>query len=305
MVHITDANINLDKNTIVTLGNFDGVHLGHQKLIDVLKSPEYSDLKKVVFSFYPHPLKVIKNADIKTIFSRAEKHHLIKNMGIDVFVEYPFTLDFSILLPEEFVRNILVEKLKCKILVIGDGYKFGKNKSGDALHLKDMGEKYGVEVIIVSHEMDSSEKISSSTIRSFILDGEIEKANNLLSRKYFVEGTVVSGNKIGRTIGFPTLNIIPDSEKLLPPSGVYKTTTFHKDFDAKKSITNIGFKPTVGSLEKTIETHIFDFNKDLYGEIIKIEFEKFIRKEKKFANIEELKEQIKNDIEEANREVFL
>ena len=296
MIHITDTNINLESNSVVTLGNFDGVHIGHKKLIDEINLPENEGLTKVLFSFYPHPITIIKNIEIKTILARVEKYNLIKDMGFDVFVEYPFSLDFSNLSKEEFIKNILIDKLKCKILVIGDGYKFGKDKSGDAKYLKEIGEKHDIKTIIVKHCMNSSEKVSSSAIRDFILKGEIEKANFLLGRNYFIEGIVVRGRELGRTIGFPTINIIPEHEKLLPPNGVYKTITSHEKYGINQSITNIGVKPTVSGEYKTIETNIFNFNENLYDEKVKIEFLRFIRPEKKFDNIDELKEQIKNDI---------
>lgn len=300
MLHITDENIIQVKNTAVTLGNFDGFHLGHQKLIDELKNNANKDDLTVVFSFSPHPISILKNNPVYTILSQNEKVEFLQSMNVDIFVEYPFNKQFAQIEAETFFKCILVEKMRCKTLIVGSGYRFGAGKKGDCNLLLELGDKYGVKVIIVKTIDDKSAKISSSVIRQYICEKKFEKIESLLGRPYYICGTVETGKQLGRTIGFPTANIFPSDFKLLPPNGVYLTKTEHKGF-VYNSITNVGINPTVDGTRKIIETHIFEFNKEIYGELLKINFYKWIRSEQKFNGLESLKNQINLDVLEAKK----
>ena len=298
MIVLNDKNIEEDKFTAITLGNFDGIHLGHQKLIFAVKSyaKKYS-LKSVVFSFFPHPKSFFNSENFYTIFSPCEKKRIIGGLGIDELIEYPFNYDLANVEPENFA-DFIFDKMKCKVLVVGDDYCFGKNRRGNFELLKETGGKKGAEVIEIYSVNDSGIRVSSTRIRKCIGERNFEETSRLLGKPYFVSGKVVDGKKIGREINFPTANIIPYKNKLLPPDGVYLTKTTYNN-NIYKSITNIGKNPTVEGKERTVETHIFDIDEDLYGKDIEVRFYGFIRNEDKFSSIEDLKKQISKDKEKA------
>ncbi len=288
------------QQTIVTIGNFDGIHIGHKKLITTTKKYALEKgLKSVVITFSPHPLEIIKNnIPFLYIFSEEEKNREMEKENIDFFIKYPFTKDFANISPKDFV-NILIEKLNCKILVVGEDYCFGKNRTGNVEILKNICKEKGIEVIKIYNIVIDGERVSSSIIRECLNNRNIKKANLLLNKPYYILGKVVEGNKLGRTIGFPTANIIPSKNKLLPPDGVYITKTKYNN-NIYDSITNIGTNPTVNNTHRTIETYIFDFNQNLYNKDIEVYFYDWIRSVKKFKGIDELKGQIAKDINIAN-----
>ena len=299
MLHIFDENIVQNTNTAITLGNFDGLHLGHQKLIYELKKiSKLENLTSALFSFYPHPVTVLKDIPIRSILSREEKINLLKSIGIDIFVEYPFNKKFASVEPEDFVKSILCNKMRCKVLIVGKGYKFGAGQKGTCSFLEQLGKKYGIQVIVTKVVNDFDMKISSSSIRQHIHEKNFQQAETLLSRPYFVSGNIQHGKKIGRTIGFPTANILPSSYKLLPPNGVYITRT-HCKGTTYNSITNIGTNPTVNGINKTVETYLFDFDDEIYGEFVKVDFYSWIRDEQKFENVDMLKERLNLDVLQA------
>ncbi|OON95549.1 MAG: riboflavin biosynthesis protein RibF [Epulopiscium sp. Nele67-Bin005] len=282
-----------DIYSAVVLGNFDGVHLGHQKLFEI--AGQYKDeLMVIAFSFYPHPTWVLGHQPKQLIASREEKFQKIKQLGITTFVEYPFTTEISKLTPEEFFKQILVEKLHTKVVIVGSNYYFGKDQEGDISHLKNFGKKYGVEIRIIKEVKEEDTTISSTAIRQFIQDGEIEKAKQYLGEYFSISGEVVHGKELGRTIGFRTANITPEKYRIYPPNGVYATQiqVGNKIF---YGMTNIGFNPTVDGEKKVIETHIFGFKSDIYGKHIIVTFLKYIRPEKKFESLEALINQLKHD----------
>ncbi len=295
MTHVTEKYIE-EANTAVMLGNFDGLHLGHQKLLKTLiEEAKKESLKSIVFSFFPHPSSYFSSKTFHTIFTSEEKAALLSKTGVDIFLEYSFNDFVSKLNPREFVEQILIKELNCKCIVVGKGFRFGNKKSGDENILKDIAADYGIRVIVVELETLNEEKISSTIIRECIRNKDFEKAKLLLTRPFFVTGTVVPGKKLGRTIGFPTANIITTENKLLPPDGVYKTETVYNG-KTYKSMTNIGYNPTVGGVEQRIvETTLFNFNKEIYGEKISIEFIKWLRNEQHFNSIDDLKKQLKID----------
>ncbi len=290
-----ETTLELGSESVVVLGNFDGVHKGHQKLLQVAKDlAKAKNLLAVALSFYPHPTWVLGNQPKPLVMSRQDRKHKIKEEGMDVFIEYPFTKSFASISPEEFFKEVLVDKLHARAIVIGSNYFFGKGKAGNVTCMRGLGEKYDVEIIVVDTVKIEGEVISSTHIRSLISEGKMEEAEDLLGHPYTIIGTVVHGKKLGRTIGFPTLNIIADPDRIHPPNGVYATTV--KVYNhVYMGITNVGYNPTVGGNVKMIETHLMDFEGDLYGVEIEVSFHCFIRPEKKFAGIEELSNQIAAD----------
>lgn len=289
-------NLNLN-NTVVSLGNFDGFHIGHQKLINTaIKEAKNHSLKSVIFSFYPHPRQVLYNEIVPLILTPNEKNYLLEKTEIDYYVEYPFTKDFSKLNPCDFFEKVLVDGLGCKKIVIGEGYRFGKKQEGNQTLLKQLCDLNNIELIVLKHiNAKEQEKVSSSKIRELILDNQFLIAEKYLSRPYFIKGEVVSGKQIGHKICFPTANLIPDKNKLVPSNGIFITDVLYKK-NIYKSVTNIGTNPTVNGQTKTIETYIFDFEQNIYHEDILVNFYKKIRDEIKFDSLEQLKTQIAKDV---------
>lgn len=284
------------KNTVVTLGKFDGLHKGHRKLLETLGVYKKEGYTTIVFSFNVAPKKLISGEDTRYILTKEEKRIFNEKCGVDVFIEYPFDHETSKLGAEEFVYNVLLKQLDVKKIVCGIDFKFGHNRKGDINLLEKLGEKYGFQVIAIKKEQFSHKDISSTVIREELLKGNIEIINEMLGYPYTLIGEVVHGKQLGRTLGSPTLNIIPPKSKLLPPNGVYFTKTI-VDGKVYNGITNIGFKPTVSDESAIgVETHLFDFEGDLYGERLEIKFCKFVRNEKKFESVESLREQILADI---------
>lgn len=296
MQYIYDtAEITRHEESVVVLGNFDGVHKGHQQLFKVARiEANKRGLDSVVFSFYPHPTWVIGKHPKSLLMSRRDKKLMVEHLGMDVLVEYPFTKDFASISPEEFFKEILIKKLKARVLVVGSNYYFGKDKAGNPESLQQLGLEYDVEVRVVEAVMENHQMISSSQIRKFILDGEIESANEMLGHPYMIVGNVVQGKQLGRTLGFPTLNLIADPDRVYPPNGVYatKVKVYSKTY---LGMTNIGYNPTVNGEIKMIETHLFDFNQNIYGQSVEVDFYHFIRPEQKFENVEALQEQLCKD----------
>ncbi|MDL2249008.1 riboflavin biosynthesis protein RibF, partial [Tyzzerella sp. OttesenSCG-928-J15] len=217
-------------------------------------------------------------------------------LKVDFFVEYPFDMEFSKLSGNEFVENVLKNKFNCKAIVIGSGFAFGKNRMWDANAMAEISHKSGIETYIMPHELLDGEKVSSTDIRNFIKEGNIGAANNLMGHNYFIEGVVTHGEGRGHKLGFPTINIITGNEKLLPANGVYATKTYFGGAVAQ-SITNVGNNITFDKVATRVETFLIDFDGDLYGKPVKIEFLKFLREERKFENANALIEQINIDIE--------
>lgn len=291
------ANITRQRECVVALGNFDGVHKGHQKLFEVARyEAQKRGLETVVFSFYPHPTWVIGNNPKALLMSRRDKKRMVQHLGMDVLVEYPFTKDFASISPEEFFKDTLIEKLKACVVVVGSNYYFGKNKVGNPSYLKSLGKIYDIDVKVVEAVMRKDQMISSSQIRRLVTNGRIEAANEMLGHPYMIVGNVMQGKQLGRTIGFPTINIVAEPDRVYPPNGVY-ATKIKVYSNTYLGMTNIGYNPTVNGERKMIETHIFDFNEILYGQEVTIEFYTFIRPEQKFDGLEALQSQISKDKE--------
>lgn len=293
--------INQIVGSIVVLGNFDGVHLGHQKLFDIAKEKaKKTGLQVIALSFYPHPTWVLGNNPKPLLTSREEKKSKIDSMGVDIFIEYPFTKEFANITPEQFFTEILVKQLRARVVIIGSNYYFGKDKKGDILHMKELGQKYEVEICDVDTVKSQGMTISSTNIRNLIIQGDMNKVRQLLGNPYTITGEVVHGKALGRTIGFPTANVEADENRVYPPNGVYASTIKVYN-NIYLGITNIGYNPTVQGKSKTIETNIFNFNEMIYGEEVEIALYQFIRKERRFNSLDELVEQLKQDKKDAKK----
>jgi len=282
------------QNTCVTLGKFDGLHRGHQLLLSELAKFEQQGLTSVMFTFDYHPGNLFSEKEIDLIYTEEEKKELLSRLGPKVLISYPFTEETASMEPEDFIKEVLIGKLDAKAIVIGTDYRFGKKRKGDAELLKKYSVVYGYELVVCEKLTYSDKVISSTRIREELRNGQIESVNEMLGRPYTIMGTVVTGNKIGRTIGVPTVNLLPTEHKLLPPNGVYASRIKYQE-NTYYGVTNIGYKPTVGAGQKLgVETHIFGFTGDLYGKIIEVELYRY---EPKFSSIEELKQRVQSDIE--------
>lgn len=283
--------------TAVCLGNFDGVHIAHKKLIEaVVEKAQSGGYKSVAYMFEAHPRIALGDSDFKVITDNAQKTSIIKSLGADEVI-YEKTTDAMLSLsPEEFAKDILKGKLNAGFVTAGYNYHFGKGGSGTAEDLAWLGEQYGFEVKIIDRVTYDGKDVSSSLLREYISSGEVEKANRIMCKPYTVSGIVSEGKGLGRKWGIETANIPLDQRHLIPKHGVYITKTVYRK-TGYKSVTNIGINPTLEGAVPRSETHILDFSDDLYGERLEIEFFKMIRPEIKFGSAAELKAQIKKDIE--------
>lgn len=279
----------------IALGFFDGVHLAHQKIIKAaVDHAKKNNLLPIALSFDASPMEVLCPEKVRYITTFEEKKKIIEDMGTQV--EFlPMSAEFLSMSPEDFIENILIKRYNIKYAVCGYDYHFGKNGSGNTKMLIENGKKLGFDTEIIDCETFLGEKISSSRIRELISMGEIKIANNLLGRNFSLTGTVCEGKHLGRTLGFPTANVFFNDSTVIPKKGVYKTVVIIDNI-CYNAITNIGINPTVGGERLRTETYIHNFDGTLYGKEIRIEFLDFIRPEKKFENVSELKEQIIRDI---------
>lgn len=285
------------KKTVVTLGTFDGVHIGHEAILDkICQSSLQEDLESIILTFFPHPRLIVSdNCDIKLLNTMDEKSQLLEKKGIQNFIIHPFDKAFSELSPREFVEQVLVQKLNIQKIIIGHDHKFGKNRAADFNDLLAFGKEFGFDVEEISAQQIDEVSISSTKIRNALMEGNITLANTFLGYTYMLNGNVVKGNQLGRTIGYPTANIeIPEEYKLIPKNGVYVVSVFLKGM-LLKGMMNIGVKPTLGSNELSIEVHILNFSEDIYGKKIQVNILKRIRDEQKFASFNDLKNQLKKD----------
>ncbi|WP_410006411.1 bifunctional riboflavin kinase/FAD synthetase [Aequorivita nionensis] len=286
-----------DRQSIVTIGTFDGVHIGHKAILKrLVETAKKENLDSVVLTFFPHPRMVLQQkSDIKLINTINERTQLLENTGLEHLVIHPFTHAFSRLTALEYVRDILVNSLKAKKIIIGYDHRFGRNRNADIDDLKEFGKTYNFEVEEISAKELDDVAISSTKIRKALNEGDIDTANSYLGYHFMISGEVIKGKAIGRTIQYPTANLkLKESYKLVPKNGVYVVQSLIK---GKRifGITSIGTNPTVGGKEKTIETHFLNFNEDLYGKEITIEFLKFIRDEETFDTVEILRQEIIKD----------
>lgn len=281
----------MDRDTAVTLGKFDGLHRGHQKLVRKICEKKAEGLESVVVTIWPDP-------KAKALLTKGEKKELLEALGVNWWLDCPFLPQISRMEPEEFVREVLVKRLRARYIAVGSDFRFGYQRKGDCALLKKLQPELGYELEIVEKEMHKGREVSSTYIKEALADGDMELVRTLLGYPYTVQGEVLHGRKIGRTLGMPTTNLIPSAGKLLPPNGVYATSTWIGGAKAGcPGITNIGYKPTVGEYFRGVETYLFDFDGDLYGQVIAVQLYAFERPEQKFDSLEKLKEQMHRDID--------
>jgi len=294
-----DTQFQLHTPSAVAIGKFDGIHKGHKALLQMILEKKRQGMKAVVFTFEPSPLELFTGQIQQELTTREEKRVLFQNMGIDVLIEYPMTRESAAIAPELFVKQILWTQMKAGFIAAGTDVSFGDKGSGDAALLYRLAKEYGYELEIIDKIKDcDGREISSTYIRRQIAEGQMERVEALMGDAYSITGTVAHGKKLGTKMGMPTVNLIPSKKKLLPPNGVYFSEVCY-EARCYKSITNIGYKPTVND-EKVIgvESYLYDFAQDIYGKDITVKLFAFKRPEMKFQNVDELKCQMAKDIAE-------
>lgn len=285
------------KKTILTLGTFDGVHIGHKKILNKLtQNTENEKYESLVLTFFPHPRMVLQeHSDIKLLNTITEKIDLLKKIGIENLVIHPFDETFSRLTAEEFVSTILVDRFHIQKIIIGHDHRFGRNRTANIDDLIAFGKQYDFEVEQISVQEINDISVSSTKIRNALLEGDMTLANEYLGYAYFLTGTVIQGKQLGRTINFPTANLkIEENYKLIPKNGVYIVQSILNE-KTVFGMMNIGFNPTVDGQNQSIEIHYFDFNADLYNQEIRVSILQRIRSEQKFESVDLLKEQLEKD----------
>ena len=295
----TISNFNSLEKTVVTIGTFDGIHIGHQKILkDLIETAKKENKKSVLLTFFPHPRMVLqKEVTIQLLNTIEEKSSLLEKMGLDYLIIHPFSKEFSRLTALDFVRDILVNQLNTSRLIIGYDHHFGKNREGNIHQLKEYSSLYDFNVEEIPAQDIDNVSVSSTKIRNALQEGSLKTANNYLGYNYMLNGTVVNGKSLGGKIGYPTANLeVNETYKLIPKTGVYIIKTVI-DSVLFYGMMNIGFRPTVSGKDQTIEAHLFNFNKDLYGKNLRLELLYFLRKEKKFDSIDDLIVQLKLDKE--------
>ena len=287
-------------NAVVTIGTFDGVHLGHRKIIERIKQlAKTCGGETVILTFFPHPRMILHPEDqsLKMINTMAEKAHLLEQLGVDHLIITPFTRDFSNQTPEEYIRDILVNQIGTKKIVIGYDHRFGKDRAGGLTELQQLAPTYGYEVIEIPEQDIHDVAVSSTRIRQALLSDEIELANEFLGYPFFISGKVNRGDQIGRTIGYPTANIlIEETYKLIPANGIFAVKVWLDDKEYK-GMGYIGHRPTINGITRNIEVNIFDFNQDIYTQPIRMEFLYYVRGDIKFTSLDELMIQLGKDKE--------
>ena len=305
-IHNGLANFPSIAHAVVTSGTFDGVHVGHQKILYRIRElAKKNKGETVLLTYWPHPRLVLypKEHHLRLLSTYEEKVDLLRDFGIDHLVVLPFTPEFSQMSSVDFIQNILVDKIQTKCLVIGYDHKFGKNREGSFDYLQAHSAELGFSIEEISRQDVDDMGVSSSKIRTALESGDLPTATSYLGRPYSLTGVVVIGQQIGRSIGFPTANIqVKDDYKLLPKNGVYAVTVQAED-QQYKGMLNLGNRPTVAGEQKTIEVHLFDYSGDLYQKTLTVKFIQFLREEIKFADLDALKAQLKRDQEKALQEL--
>ncbi|WP_435314409.1 bifunctional riboflavin kinase/FAD synthetase [Cellulophaga fucicola] len=287
--------------TVITIGTFDGVHIGHKKILErLINSAKLLEIESTVLTFFPHPRMVLQqDSNIKLLNTIEEKEMILNQLGLDFLIIHPFSKEFSRLSAIEFVRDILVNKLNTKKIIIGYDHRFGRNRNADINDLKNFGTTFDFNVEEITAQEIDDVSVSSTKIRKALADGNVAKANSYLGYNYMLTGVVTRGKGLGRQLNFPTANIyIEEDYKLIPKNGVYVVKA-NIDNNTVFGMMNIGFNPTVNGKEKTIEVHFFDFNEDLYDKKIQVDIIERIRDEEKFNSVNDLKIQLTKDQETA------
>ena len=299
-LHNSTDNLPAFKNAVITIGTFDGVHCGHQQIIKTLKdTAAAANGESVIITFHPHPRKVVSSVvtGIRLITTLQERIDLIAKTGIDHLVVVPFTDFFANQTAEKYISDFLVDKFHPHTIIIGYDHRFGKDRTGNYKLLEEKAAVYNYRLMEIPEHLLDAVKVSSTNIRNAIIHGNIDEANKLLGYQFFFEGEVVHGDKIGRTLGYPTANLkMIDDEKIVLGDGIYAV---YADVEGKnyKGMMSIGFRPTVNGKRRVVEVNLFDFNREMYGHVIRVHVAKYLRSEVKFNGLEELKQALHKDKE--------
>ncbi|MEB3357835.1 MAG: bifunctional riboflavin kinase/FAD synthetase [Synechococcales bacterium] len=289
--------------TAIALGNFDGIHRGHRRVIEPVLGAE--GLFRSVVSFNPHPQEFFTGQRRTLLTPLDEKVARLEEIGVEQLVLIPFDQSLAALSPDQFVEQILVECLQTRLISVGENFRFGHRRAGDTAELKRLAIAHGITVQVTSLHICGGERISSSAIRQALDQGDLDTANRLLGRPYRLVGTVVEGRQLGRTIGFPTANLVCPADKFLPRRGVYAVQVTLEgsinDEPPLPGVMNLGLRPTVDGIQQTIEVHVLDWSGDLYGQVLSVDLQRFLRPEQKFASLEALKYQIQADCDIARQ----
>lgn len=291
----------LEKETAVAIGKFDGVHIGHRRLLEEILEQKKNGLAACVFTFDPPPSVLFGNSDGKELTTKEEKRIFFEHMGVDILIEFPLTYETAAISPTDFAREILAKQMNASFIAAGTDLSFGAKGAGNADLLRSLGPELGFAVKTIDKVCVEDREVNSTYIRELIKKGDMEQAEAFLGTPYTVMGKVVRGNQIGRTIGFPTVNLLPSENKLLPPNGVYYSEVLVEG-KRYRAISNVGYKPTV-TQERVmgLESYLYDFNQNIYEENIEVYLYAFKRPEQKFEDLEALKVQLQQDIEEGRR----
>lgn len=286
------------ENAVVTIGTFDGVHFGHQKILKRLcELAKATGGESVILTFFPHPRLIIdpENQQLKMINTVEEKAKILANIGVDHLIITPFTRDFSNLTPAEYIKQILIDTIGVKNIIVGYDHRFGKDRQGGMSDLQEFAGIYGFEIEEIPEQDINDVAVSSTKVRTALLEGDVALAASFLGYNFSIHGRVIKGDKIGRTIGFPTANIfVEETYKLIPSDGIYAVTV-ELNAVVYKGMAYIGQRPTINGMTRNIEVNIFDFNQEIYGQLITMNFLKFLRHDVKFTGLEALKDQLHED----------
>ena len=286
------------ENAVVTIGTFDGVHFGHQKILKRLcELAKATGGESVILTFFPHPRLIIdpENQQLKMINTVEEKAKILANIGVDHLIITPFTRDFSNLTPAEYIKQILIDTIGVKNIIVGYDHRFGKDRQGGMLDLQEFAGIYGFEIEEIPEQDINDVAVSSTKVRAALLEGDVALAASFLGYNFSIHGRVIKGDKIGRTIGFPTANIfVEETYKLIPSDGIYAVTV-ELNAVVYKGMAYIGQRPTINGMTRNIEVNIFDFSQEIYGQLITMNFLKFLRHDVKFTGLEALKDQLHDD----------
>jgi riboflavin kinase/FMN adenylyltransferase len=293
------TNFHIAEKTAAAIGKFDGIHLGHRKLLKLILDQKQDGLKSVVFTFDPTPEEFFTGRTVKQLFTRDEKRRAFERMGIDILIEFPLTQVTAATEPDDFVRRILVQQINADYIAAGTDVTFGDKGRGDQYLLRTLSKEMGFELELIDKVRLDGQEVSSTRVRNEVSDGNMTMAKRLLGDYYAVTGIVEHGRHIGHTLGVPTVNVLPPDNKLLPPYGVYKSIVTIGD-EEFKGMTNIGRKPTISEKERVgAETYIYDFDRDVYGRFIEVRLLEFMRPEMKFDSLDALKKQVESDLRSA------
>ncbi len=288
----------LEQETAIAIGKFDGVHMGHRRLLQEILEQKKNGLAACVFTFDPPPAVLFGSSDGKELTTKEEKRILFEQMGVDILIEFPLTKESAAIEPVIFARKILAKQMKAKFIAAGTDLSFGAKGAGNAQLLRELSPELGFEVKTIPKVCIEDVEVNSTYIREQVSAGNMEQVEKFLGMPYMVMGIVVHGNQIGRTLGFPTVNLLPKENKLLPPNGVYYSEVYYKG-KRYRAISNVGYKPTVTNERVMgLETYLYDFNQEIYDEGIEVYLYAFKRPEQRFASLDALKAQLKQDIED-------